>query len=231
MTENSETKNNMLMKKLFTLCTGLVLALTLQAQNDCPLQFADKDGNIIADGTTLNISEAEEDEFGSVLMPSGLYVKNTSEADVHCSGVYTVQSISNGGFQTCFPENCLAPNTKAGQYTTQEGTINAGVLKSMQTEWLPEAEGKCVVTYQIITYKQNVITKKWNVDKQGPTVTLNFTYTSTAIGQTKSAKAVRSVAYYNLTGRRVQTPAKGIYIVKTTYQDGTVTSRKMTKNY
>ncbi len=219
------------MKKLFTLCTGLMLALTLQAQNDCPLQFADKDGNIIANGTTLNISEAEEDEFGSVLMPSGLYVKNTSEADVHCSGTYTVQSISNGGFQTCFPENCLAPNTTPGQYNTQEGTINAGVLKSMQTEWLPVAEGKCVVTYQIITYKQNVITKKWNVDKQGPTVTLNFTYTTTAIGQAKSAKAVRSVAYYNLTGRRVQTPAKGIYIVKTTYQDGTVTSRKMTKNY
>lgn len=219
------------MKKLFTLCTGLMLALTLQAQNDCPLQFADKDGNIIADGTTLNISEVEEDDFGSVLMPSGLYVKNTSEADVHCSGVYTVQSISNGGFQTCFPENCLAPNTTPGQYNTQEGTINAGMLKSMQTEWLPVAEGKCVVTYQIITYKQNVITKKWNVDKQGPTVTLNFTYTTTAIGQAKSAKAVRSVAYYNLTGRRVQTPAKGIYIVKTTYQDGTVTSRKMTKNY
>lgn len=219
------------MKKLFTLCTGLMLALTLQAQNDCPLQFADKDGNIIADGTTLNISEVEEDDFGSVLMPSGLYVKNTSEADVHCSGTYTVQSISNGGFQTCFPENCLAPNTTPGQYNTQEGTINAGALKSMQTEWLPEGEGKCVVTYQIITYKQNVITKKWNVDKQGPTVTLNFTYTTTAIGQTKSGKAVRSVAYYNLTGRRVQTPAKGIYIVKTTYQDGTVTSRKMTKNY
>lgn len=231
MTENSETKNNMLMKKLFTLCMGLVLALTLQAQNDCPLQFADKDGNIIADGTTLNISEVEEDDFGSVLMPSGLYVKNTSEADVHCSGVYTVQSISNGGFQTCFPENCLAPNTKAGQYNTQEGTIKAGVLKSMQTEWLPEAEGKCVVTYQIITYRKNPITQQWTQDKQGPTVTLNFTYTTTAIGQTKSAKAVRSVAYYNLTGRRVQTPAKGIYIVKTTYQDGTVTSRKMTKNY
>ena len=44
------------MKKIFTLFMGLVAALAAQAQSDFPLQFADKDGNIIADGTVLNLT-------------------------------------------------------------------------------------------------------------------------------------------------------------------------------
>ena len=44
------------MKKFFTLCCGLFAALAIQAQNDFPLQFADKNGNVITDGTTLNIT-------------------------------------------------------------------------------------------------------------------------------------------------------------------------------
>ena len=77
------------MKKLFTLCIGLVAALAIQAQSDFPLQFADKDGNIIADGTTLDITAYETDDFGDVQMPSGLYVKNTSGEAVQGGGEYT----------------------------------------------------------------------------------------------------------------------------------------------
>ena len=216
----------MLMKKIFTLFIGLVTALAVQAQSDFPLQFADKDGNIIADGTVLNLTTTEVDDFGDVLMPSGLYVKNTTDADVHCKGEYTIKSISNGGFQTCFPENCLPANKAPGNYETQDGTIAAGELKGMQTEWLPVGEGTCVVEYTLVTYKQNVITKQWQKDKTGPTVTLNFTYNTTGINGSKSAKNVRNVEYYNLTGRRVQAPVHGTYIVKTTYADGTTTCKK-----
>ena len=68
------------MKKLFTLCLGLIAALAVQAQSESPIQFAYQDGTIIPDGTTISLTEYEKDEFdGSILMPSGLYAKNTTE--------------------------------------------------------------------------------------------------------------------------------------------------------
>jgi hypothetical protein len=216
------------MKKLLTLCLGLVAALAIQAQSDFPLQFADKDGNMIADGTTLNITSYEADAFGDIIMPSKLYVKNTSASAVQGGGTYTIQSMGNGVFQTCFPANCVR-QTKVGAYTTEDGEFAAGVLKDMQTEWFPAGEGSCQVTYQLVTFKQNPITKKWTKDKSGPTVTLNFTYSTTGIGSAVADKQVRQVEYYSLTGRRVQVPSNGVYIVRKTYSDGTVKSFKIKK--
>lgn len=213
------------MKKFFTLCIGLIAALAIQAQSDFPLQFADKDGNIIADGTSLDITEFEMDAFGEVMMSSKLYVKNITETAVQGGGIYTIKSIGSGSFQTCFPTNCVN-KTAAGTYETGDGSLNAGELKNMQTEWMPSAEGTCKVTYQLITYKQNVITKKWNKDKKGPTVTINFTYGSTGIDNTTDDKKALSVEYYSLTGRQVVKPAHGMYIVTTTYADGSKKSRK-----
>ena len=135
-----------------------------------------------------------------------------------------VVALAVQAFQTCFPTNCVS-NNRTGSYETSNGTIAAGELKNMQTEWLPVDNGTCIVTYQLVTYKQNVITKQWQKDKTGPAITLNFTYDPTGINSTTQNKNVRSVEYYNLTGRRVQDPAHGIYIIKTIYADGTTTCR------
>ena len=213
------------MKILFTLCIGLVAALAIQAQSDFPLQFADKDGNIIADGTTLDITAYETDDFGDVQMPSGLYVKNTSGEAVQGGGEYTIQKMDNGAFQTCFPVNCVR-QSKTGSFTTENGEFAGGILKDMQTEWYPSEDGSCKVVYQLITFKQNPITKKYTKDQSGPTVTLNFTYNTTRIGSATTEKQVSRVEYYNLVGRQVQKPASGVYIVKTIYTDGSTKSRK-----
>lgn len=197
------------MKKIVSLCLGLFAALAIQAQNEFPLQFADQYGNVIADGSTLSITESEDDGFGGILMPSGLYVKNTSSDEVRCGGSFEIQSMSNGVFQSCFPTNCMQASN-VGSYTTQNGAVGAGELKSMQTEWLPTAEGSCTVTYQLLTYKYNAITSKWIVDKYGPTVTLNFSYSTSGIS---AVKAEESVTCYDLQGRRVVHPSKGLYIV------------------
>ena len=216
------------MKKLFTLCFGLFAALALQAQNEFPLQFADKDGNVIADGTTLNISEAEDDGFGDVLMPSGIFVKNNSNAEVQCAGTFTIQAMSNGAFQSCFPLSCMqAPSV--GNYTTQSGALAAGALQNMATEWLPKREGSCTVTYTLVTYKQNPITQKWNKDQEGPTITLKFTYGTTGIKAGKTNKTISSVVYYNLTGKKIKQPVSGVYLAKTTYSDVTIKSVKIKK--
>lgn len=198
------------MKKIVSLCLGLFAALAIQAQSDFPLQFVDKNGNEVTDGTTLNITEAEDDGFGGIIMPSGLSVKNTSSDEVQCGGAFIISSMSNGTFQSCFPTNCMQASQVGDVYTTQDGALGAGQVKSMETEWLPTAEGTCTVAYQLVTYKKNVITQKWTVDKYGPTITLKFTYSTSGISAVKSC---RPVTYYDLMGRRVARPVKGLYIV------------------
>ena len=213
------------MKKILTLFLGLVAALAVKAQSNFPLQFADKDGNIIADGVTITITDYDSDNFGDVVMRSKLYVKNTSEVTVQAGGVYNIQEIGSGSFQTCFPSNCIR-QTSAGTYSTANGMLAPGELKDMQTEWYPSAEGSCRVTYQLVTYYQNPNNMKWVKDGDGPTVTLNFNYGSTAIGSTIIDRQVRHVEYYNMAGQQVEQPKGRIIIAKITYEDGKQTMRR-----
>lgn len=219
------------MKKLFTLLLlfGLTSVLTAEAQDDFPLQFAYSDGTLIPDGTVLTLDDAEEDIFGDVQIPSGLFVKNTSESEVRGGATYVIKSIPGGTFQTCFPSNCIQ-QTRPGEYTTQSDAITAGELKNMQTEWFPgDKEGTAIVTYQLLTFKQNAITKKWNKDKEGPTVTLTFVYgTSDGIASIQDSKGkVLGESYMDMQGRPVGMPRQGLFVRKTVLSDGTVVTRKV----
>lgn len=222
---NYELKKILLMKKIFTLCLGLVAALAVQAQSDFPVQFTDKDGNIIADGTTLDLTETEETDFGEIQMPTGLYVKNISEASVHTGGIFTIQSISSGAFQSC-PFGTCTRNDKKGEYTTADNDLAAGATDFLSSEWFPETDGTCTVVYQLITYKQNAVTKKWNKDKEGPKITLNFTYNTTHVATAKNGKAIDSTQYFDLQGRRIAKPTTGMLVKKTVFTDGSVTVQK-----
>lgn len=213
------------MKKLFTFFWGLLTVLGLQAQSEFPVQFADKEGNTFDDGSTLVLTEYEADTFGSIEMPTNLYVKNMTTESVEIGGIYTIETLDNGHFQTCFPENCVAQD-KTGTYETKSGALSAEELKNMQTEWAPTDNGRCVVTYQLVTYKQNAITKEWSIDQHGPTITLDFTLTMTDIRTAGIGSKVVSVTYYDLTGQKTNRPKHGVYLQKTVYQDGSSKTHK-----
>ncbi len=215
----------MTMKRMFTLCWALIAALAMLAQSDFPVQFADKDGNIIADGSTLERTTYVEDDFGEVQMPALLWVKNVSNEAIQIGGTYTIESISSGAFQTCFPANCVR-KTVTGTFTTGNEQLPAGQLKDMQTEWFPTAEGTCTVTYQLQTYKQN-FSGKWMPGDEGPKVTLNFNYNASAgVSQAETEKEVLTVDCYNVQGQRAQDTSSGPYIKKVTYTDGTTKTKK-----
>ena len=195
----------------------------MQAQDEFPLQFVDEDGQIIADGTVLDLTEAEEDDlFGDILMPTGISVRNVSDGMVYGGGTYTIQFISNGLFQTCFPSVCMRQNI-AGTYSTGTDTFLPDQLRDMQTEWLPEAEGMCIVTYQLQTFRK--LGKNYIPDEDGPTITLNFYYGTTGIKEAKGKK-VSTVTYYDLSGQKAEHPGRGVYMKKTVYADGSFTVRK-----
>ena len=206
------------MKRIATLLTGFAIALSMDAQSNFLVQFADKNGNIIADGTTLDITNYETSDFGDVMMPSGLYAKNTTSEAIRVKGKYTIISMENGRFQTCFPTNCMSQKA-AGSYETQEGQLTPLELKDMQTEWIPTGEGVCQVTYQLCYYAMNDFGRESL--QNGPILTLNMTYGQSAgIAHATPQSAIRSVDYYDLAGRHIEKPQSGVYVMKTVYANG-----------
>ena len=217
------------MKLLSTLTIALLCGLLNVQAQDFPLQFADSEGNIIADGTvlTLNTPEEMEDEFDDgVIIPSGVYVKNTTAEDVYCGTEYTVSQISNGALQTCFPLNCIQRRS-TGTWPSEVGTINGNVLKSMQTEWIPDAEGTLQATFQLLKYKLNPITKKYTVESNGPEIQMNFEWNPASIWVLENdLRNISRVEYFTMDGRRATVPSHGLFVVRVTYSNGAVKSTR-----
>lgn len=220
------------MYRFTTLFLTLAACLGMQAQTDFLVQFADKNGNVIANGTTLNLTEYETDGFGDIQLPAGLYVKNTTSAPIPVKGKYTVETLDNGIFQTCFPENCNTYDA-TGSYESQTGQLTTSELRNMQTEWKPTAEGQCKVTYQLYYWGTNDFGGQSFVE--GPKVILLFTYGKQAgIDAVISDVGIRSITYYDLTGRPVVevggvTPTQGVYIRKVVHSNGTTIVSKYKK--
>lgn len=156
------------MKKTFTLFATLALASATFAQD---YVFTDQQGNVLEDGATIDRTEVEDDGFGGSMIPGKLFVKNNADANGKQVAIVTeVSRIDNGALQLCFPVNCETYN-EAGTYeTVEKGTLALGEQKDLQTEWLPEDDGQCIVTYKIKTYQSlaSTVVRTINVKyKQG----------------------------------------------------------------
>lgn len=223
------------MKKIFAFCLFLLAGTSVFAQTDIStdFQFCDENGNIIENGTVLTRTDVEENPFGSVdfdnlyIVHSGLYAKKTNEASNYYLGItYTINSISGGSHQICFPITCISENA-AGTYETGKKQLDYDVVNDMQTEWLTANYGSCSVTYTMRVYRAGAMGTYTEV-AEGPTVTVNYYNNDPAgIETTEAGKTVVSTTYYDLSGSEVSTPAKGVYIKKSLLSDGTFKTVKV----
>ena len=212
------------MKKLFTL-TLLLLAAALPSLaqgTDATFAFVDADGNQLGDGTTLTIVGKEEvvdDGFGqyaSIIVNSGLSVKNTTGADAALKIAYTISNISNGAVQFCFPVNCLN-HEETGSWVSDGTVLKAGETSSLRTEWLPAdvgQYGEAMVTYQVKVCQYNALLKSYTEIADGPTVTVCYIYQNgTAVDALNNGEATPT-ARYTINGQRTDAPVKGVNIVR-----------------
>lgn len=222
------------MHKFYTIAFSLLAScMAASAQTDDTFQFVTADGTVVPDGSTITVTNAEEDELlGKVEMKSGLYVKYNGEAaGAYLSVAYSV-SAPNGEVQLCFPINCI---TISNTGETGVGAIKAGDdPKDLQTEWFPTAYGTATVVYTVKLYEYAGmggslgLTPIYDYVSDCSTVTVSYEYKDPASinGVTTGIKPL-STTYYDMAGRIVPTPRNGLYIKKAIMSDGSVDTAKI----
>ena len=128
----NSNKMKMLLVSAFVSMAGMSYAQT----DYSTLQFEDKDGNVVENGSVITVNQYEKDEFDEDapgFISTGLSVTNTTPEKVGVGVKLDVQKMDNGYAQFCYPVNCMQM-TALGSYE-QKGQQDAYANKDLATEW------------------------------------------------------------------------------------------------
>lgn len=180
------------MKRLFTLCVSLLLLATgvyAQDEADATFQFVDAEGNTVADGSVITVTELNEE--GQMVVP--LFVKNMSGQKAAVSMYETIDQIPNGEWQTCAFGNCMILSETG---YSPKNVVPDDYNASIQTEWIPTEEGYATWEATLQIHVFNIVSKSQfgvvtevagnEVIGYGPKVTVRFEYKKPEPQQEKS---------------------------------------------
>lgn len=188
------------MKSLKSLIIALVAScasFAAMAQDvDNSWSFCYSDGTLIPNGSTVTTNFYKVSDIDGLMIPTHLYVKNTTDAAAYLKITYNVRQLPNGAFQFCFPGACQVANT-TGLFTSQNGGGPAGSVNDTQSEWIPASQGAasygtCSVLASITVLSMNYgDIPTYDVIGQGHSITINMVYdaSSTAINGLNGDKA------------------------------------------
>lgn len=169
------------MKKIFTLFVSLLLCMAATAQGtvDDKFVFTDLEGNTVADGSVIVVSEVNEE--GQMVVP--LKVKNVSGDRAAVSMYENINAKPSGTWQTCAFGNCM--ELEESGYS-QKNIEPADYEASIQTEWIPEqgkyATWEATLQIQVFSIEQRmsfgdvVDVAGEEIIGYGPKVTIRFEY-------------------------------------------------------
>ncbi len=221
------------MKRFYTLALGLMMgATTLFAQKTTDLQFVTITGErdeavetgTVKDGAAI---DATEETFSGIA--SGIAVKNVTNKAQKIAIKFELVELDNGSFSCCFGGQCN-PYKALGTYYKPELIYDGEYISSktflksiskanefvdIESHWEPKSKGKCVVkftAYQGVVDEENSDseTQFYNL-VEGPSVTVNFLNgVPSSISNIENKEVDNN--YYDLAGRKVAKPTKGIYV-------------------
>lgn len=185
------------------------------------LQFTDKQGNAVADGSEITITDVDT-ESPELQVNSALTVKNTTADDVSCNVDLEILSLDNGELSCCFPFSCQRTNIP-GAYSTDAGIVKANATPDFNTEWFPETYGACKATFQLFYWGETLLPGQFiptmAKTAAGPKITINFVYNDpAAINGVTNDGAAHAVAFYNAKGQQISKLESGLNIIK--YSNG-----------
>ena len=160
---------------------------------------------------------------------SGIAVKNVSGSAQKVVIKFELVELDNGSFSCCFGGNCN-PYKELGTYykpeliydgeyisskTFLESVCKANEIMDIESHWEPKSKGKCVVKFT--AYKgvvdEEISDSEWQAYYlvEGPSVTVNFLNgVPSSISNIENKDVDNN--YYDLAGRKVAKPTKGIYV-------------------
>lgn len=216
------------MKRFYTLALGLMMgATTLFAQKTTDLQFVtineDKvETGVVKDGAIIDATE--ETPLG---ITSGLALKNATGSAQKVVLKFELVELDNGSFSCCFGGQCN-PYTELntyykptlvydGEYLMAKSfyICEANEIVDLNSHWEPKSKGKCVVkftAYQGVV-DEEISDSQWQAYNlvEGPSVTVDFLNgVPSSISNIENKDVDNN--YYDLAGRKVAKPTKGIYV-------------------
>lgn len=219
------------MKRFYTLALGLMMgATTLFAQKTTDLQFVTITGEgdeavetgTVKDGAAV---DATEETFQGIT--SGLALKNITGSAQKIVVKSEVLELDNGAFSICMGTTCSSWKEVGtyykptlvydGEYLMAKSfhICEANKFVDLQSHWEPKSKGKCVVKFT--AYKgeidEEISDSEWQAYNlvEGPSVIVNFLNgVPSSISNIENKDVDNN--YYDLAGRKVAKPIKGIYV-------------------
>lgn len=192
-------------------------AVSVNAQKDKTFSFIDAAGNEVADGSTV-IFYAEKKPilpelgiYGPLEAKFDLKIKNNTNADAYTAVRLITKNISSGDVTCCLGTLCV-PLKGNKDYTSGSALVAVGKSIEFPTEWFPDEEiyGDADFTAQLMKTNES-----GNVIAYGLTVNVHCIYADpTGITDIESADNATEVARYDLNGRKLTAPQKGLNIIK-----------------
>lgn len=219
------------MKKIFTLFVALFCTVAMFAQDTKGMfEFADKNGNVVPNGSTLTKTEVEK-SGKRLQINTGLFVKPVKpELNGEKLGAklrVEVENLDHGTIQCCLLGSCSVASEKGTFYSTSNFVDK---LDDLATEWImgTDKEGKALkgeatVKLTLVACKKESLGLdeyeieqfEWQEVGDCSSVTVKFVYDgTTAINGVADNTNATVVARYAADGTRLSAPQKGLNIVK-----------------
>lgn len=219
------------MKKIFTLFVALFCSVAMFAQDTKGMfEFADKNGNVVPNGSTLTKTEVEK-SGKRLQINTGLFVKPVKpELNGEKLGAklrVEVENLDHGTIQYCLLGSCSVASEKGTFYSTSNFVET---LDDLTTEWImgTDKEGKALKGEATVKLTLVACQKKssgfdefgieqfeWEEKGDCSSVTVKFVCDgTTAINGVTNNTNATVVARYAADGTRLSAPQKGLNIVK-----------------
>lgn len=219
------------MKKIFTLFVALFCSVAMFAQDTKGMfEFADKNGNVVPNGSTLTKTEVEK-SGKRLQINTGLFVKPVKpELNGEKLGVkmrVEVENLDHGTIKYCLLGSCSVASEKGTFYSTSNFVET---LDDLATEWImgTDKEGKALKGEATVKLTLVACQKKssgfdefgieqfeWEEKGDCSSVTVKFVCDgTTAINGVADNTNATVVARYAADGTRLSAPQKGLNIVK-----------------
>lgn len=208
-------KNLKLMALAAMLCLGTVnVAAQDEEELDESFIFVDKEGNEIADGSTVTFVGGKPNPItGKIQVDVEVSVKNTLPSAEYCSLHIVTKSLPSGSITSCFPSSCKE-NIPA-DFESDSGSLFSGETRGLITEWIVEDGNYGTATLTLQLRHMEKFNKTYIPVGEGPTINVNLIYSDpAAIDGIEGNDNTRIVARYNANGQIVKSPVKGVNILK-----------------